>query len=104
MTTPSHNPPAPTPAKAAVACVIYRCSRQDEMYLYVREDLDPASLPEALQRQAGRLTEVMRLSLGSGRKLARADVASVIARLRETGWYLQLPPEGRVHAHLHFGD
>ena len=104
MTTPPPNPSATTPSEAAVACVVYRCSRQDEMYLYVRADLDPATLPEPLQRQAGRLTEVMRLSLGSGRRLARADVATVVARLHESGWYLQLPPEGRVRAHLHFGD
>lgn len=74
------------------------------MYLYVRADLDPAELPEPLHRQAGRLSEVMHLSLDAGRRLARADVATVIARLQETGWYLQLPPEGRVQAHLHFGD
>ena len=104
MTTSPPNPPAPTPADAAVACVVYRCSRQDEMYLYVREGLDPATLPEPLQRQAGRLTEVMRLSLDSRRRLARADVATVVARLCESGWYLQLPPGGRVRAHLHFGD
>lgn len=104
MTIPPPHPPAAPSANAVVACVVYRCSRQDEMYLYVREDLDPATLPEPLHRQAGRLTEVMRLSLGAGRKLARADVASVIARLHETGWYLQLPPEGRMQAHLHFGD
>ena len=50
------------------------------------------------------LTEVMPLRLHAGRRLARVDVQVVIAALSRTGWFLQLPPGGRVHAPLHFGD
>ena len=85
-------------------CLIYRCSKQPEMYLYVRADLPPAELPEALRQRAGRLTEVMRLELSQQRKLARVDVIRVIERLQAEGWYLQLPPEGLVHGHLDDGD
>lgn len=87
-----------------LACRVYRCSRQSEMYLYLRADLPPEQLPEVLLQKAGRLTEVMSLQLHAQRKLARVDVRSVMQRLREEGWYLQMPPRGEVQAHLHFGD
>lgn len=85
-------------------CNVYRCSRQDEMYLYLRGDLAPEALPETLRQRAGRLTQIMTLELSPARRLARADAARVIAALASTGWFLQLPPEGRTRAHLHFGD
>jgi uncharacterized protein YcgL (UPF0745 family) len=85
-------------------CLIFRCSRQPEMYLYVRADLTHTELPEPLLQRAGRLTEVMRLQLTPERRLARADVVRVIERLQVDGWYLQMPPEGLIHGHLDDGD
>lgn len=85
-------------------CLIYRCARQAEMYLYLREDLDPAQLPAGLLQRAGRLTQVMRLDLQPRRRLARVDTQAVLAQLQACGWFLQLPPNGQVEAHLHFGD
>lgn len=85
-------------------CIVYRCSRQAEMYLYLRADLDPKTLPEALVQRAGRLTEVMRLELRPERRLARVDVGRVIAQLASAGYFLQLPPNGQLEAHLYFGD
>lgn len=87
-----------------IDCHIYRCSRQQEMYLYLRADLSPEHLPEALRQRAGRLVQVLQLSLNPQRKLARVDVGSVMQQLREQGWYLQMPPRGQMQAHLHFGD
>jgi uncharacterized protein YcgL (UPF0745 family) len=87
-----------------IACTIYRCARQAEMYLYLRSDLKPEELPEALRKQAGTLTQVMELPLTPQRRLARVEVSAVIARLQSDGWYLQLPPNGAMHGHLHFGD
>ncbi len=86
------------------ACIVYRCSRQDEMYLYLRADLNPAHVPEALLQRAGRLAEIMRLQLTSERKLARVDVQQVIARLQSDGWFLQMPPDGRIRADLNDAD
>lgn len=85
-------------------CVVYRCSRQDRMYLYVRAGFPVEQLPAELLRRAGRLTQVMALQLGSRRRLARVDIAAVSARLAAVGYYLQLPPDGHIKAHLHFGD
>ena len=85
-------------------CRVYRCSKQDEMYLYVREGLATETLPEALLRRTGRLTEVMKLKLDGQRKLARVDADKVAQQLAAQGFYLQMPPDGIVKANLHFGD
>lgn len=109
----SSPPPPETPetpdtaaADATVACVVYRCRRQPEMYLYLREDLDPDgdTLPAALRERTGRLEEVMRLELHPQRRLARVDVARVLAALADSGWFLQLPPPELMANRLHFGD
>lgn len=85
-------------------CIVYRCSRQVEMYLYLRADLAVDQLPELLLRTTGHLTRVMDLALTPERRLARADTATALARLDADGWYLQLPPADAVDPHLHFGD
>ena len=85
-------------------CTVYRCAKQDEMYLYVRAGLSPDELPQPLRQRTGKLTAVMNLQLEAGRKLARVDTARVLQKLGEEGWYLQMPPEGHIKAHLHFGD
>lgn len=89
---------------SSTPCTVYRCSKQDQMYLYLREGLDPKTLPPALLTRAGQLTRVMDVQLGPDRKLARVDVQRVVERLASDGWYLQLPPDGHIRAHLHFGD
>tara|TARA_R110000787_G_scaffold58117_21_gene132500 strand:- start:15327 stop:15605 length:279 start_codon:yes stop_codon:yes gene_type:complete len=89
-------------ASKPVSCTVYRCSKQPEMYLYVREGLETTELPEALLSKAGKLTHVMDLSLTPERKLARVKTEAVIAQLGGNGWFLQLPPQ--VAGHLHFGD
>lgn len=86
-----------------VACVVYRCSQQQEMYLYLRQGFTPAELPEALRGRTGRLTEVMNLELHPQRRLARVDVLRVIDELAAHGYFLQLPPNGAVNPRLNFG-
>lgn len=81
---------------------VFRCARQPELYLYLRADLSPAGLPEALLERTGALTEVMRLVLD--RPLARVDVTEVRRALASTGYFLQLPPDGAVRGHLHAGE
>ena len=77
-------------------CVIFRCSKKQEMYLYVPWQEDEATLlkhlPAALLALTGRLEKVMELELSPTRKLARANVAELMAALQEKGFYLQSPP------------
>ena len=89
-------------------CVIFRCSKKQEMYLYVphKDDEDSllSDLPVGLEKITGRLEKVIELDLSNDRKLARAKVSDVIAALEEKGFYLQSPPNavllreiGRAH-------
>ena len=77
-------------------CVIFRCSKKDEMYLYVPFKDDEATLlddlPDGLQKLTGRLEKVMELELTAERKLARANVDDVKSSLKEKGFYIQMPP------------
>lgn len=77
-------------------CLIFRCSKKSEMYLYLpwqeAEEALLAGLPEGLRQLTGNLERVMELELGSDRKLARANVNDVMAALADKGFYLQMPP------------
>jgi uncharacterized protein YcgL (UPF0745 family) len=77
-------------------CIVYRCSKKQEMYLFVPCTDDTEShlqnLPETLLRITGNLTEVMQLELAPERKLARANVIDVINAIEQQGFYIQMPP------------
>jgi len=88
---------------STINCKIYRCSKRDEMYLYVHEDKTVEDLPEELIKIVKELTHVMDLELSPERKLAREDVLLVIGNLEEKGFYLQMPPDP-LKPHLHYGD
>ena len=81
-------------------CVIFRCNKKDEMYLYVPyrdiEDELLNDLPVELSKLTGRLDKVMELELSTDRKLARANVEDVIASLKERGFYIQMPPNDLI--------
>lgn len=88
----------------SVHCTVFRCSRQPEMYVYIRSGLPTTELPEALRLRAGHLTEVMQLELHAERRLARVDVRQVMAALTGRGYFLQMPPEGAINGNLDDGD
>jgi len=73
-------------------CWIYRCSKKDEMYLYLAGEDDFDCLPDNVRKLLGQLDLTMELDLYSGRKLARVEVEAVIADLQERGFHIQLPP------------
>ena len=74
-------------------CLVYRCAARADTYLYLRADLSTSDLPDALRQRLGTLAEVMQLDLQPTRKLARVDSATVLERLADPGWFLQLPPD-----------
>lgn len=77
-------------------CIIFRCSKKEEMYLYVPYQDDESTLvnnlPEELGKWTGKLEKVMDLEITPGQKLARAKVEDVLASLEEKGFYIQMPP------------
>lgn len=88
----------------SVDCVVHRCSKQDEMYLYLRDGVQIDELPDGLMDKLGRLTEVMPLSLSAESKLARVEPAKVVAALEAEGYYLQMPPPKNIDPKMYWGD
>ena len=86
-----------------INCKIYRCSKQDEMYLYIHEDKTIEELREELISMVKELTHAMDLELSSEKKLAREDVILVMKNLQENGYHLQMPPNP-LSPYLYRGD
>lgn len=77
-------------------CIVFRCSRKEEMYLYLPYQDDEAQmladLSADLLKLTGTLVKVMDLELTPERKLARVNIDDVITSLKEKEFYLQMPP------------
>lgn len=73
-------------------CSIFKSPRKNEMYLYVdkKEGLD--RVPDELLSIFGDPVLVFDLLLTTQRKLAREDVAQVLANIEQQGYHLQMPP------------
>jgi uncharacterized protein YcgL (UPF0745 family) len=73
-------------------CAVYRSRRNAEVYVYVDHLEGLTRVPEALLRELGGIERAMTLVLEPGRRLARAESATVLGAIRDQGFYLQLPP------------
>jgi hypothetical protein len=86
-----------------VNCKIYRCSKQEDMYLYTHASKTINDLPDELINLVKDLTHIMDLELTPERKLAREDITVVINNLEEKGFYLQMPANALI-PDLYRGD
>jgi len=73
-------------------CVIYKSSKKDQTYLFVKKREDFSDVPPALMSTFGKPTLVTVLNLAGKDKLAMADINKVKSNLTGQGYYLQLPP------------
>ena len=73
-------------------CVIYKSSKKQQTYLFVKTRDGFSSVPEALMLTFGTPILVTLINLATKKKLAFADLAKVKINLSEQGYYLQLPP------------
>lgn len=73
-------------------CAVYKSLRQFDYYLFVEREGDFSRLPDSLRSLLGKLQPVISLELDEDRNLASADVKEVMSKLREQGYYLQMPP------------
>ena len=73
-------------------CVVYKGARKLDTYLFLNCDSDISQVPSDLLEALGTLEKVMNLELSPDQTLARADPDTVRQQLRDTGFYLQLPP------------
>jgi len=72
-------------------CYIYRCSRKDDLYIYLAEKDDFSCIPAEIIRSLGVTEFSMELTLTGDKKLAREDVTTVMNNLQTKGFHLQLP-------------
>jgi uncharacterized protein YcgL (UPF0745 family) len=84
----------------AMRCTVYRSSRKEYTYLYLADGMRLDDLPEPLIALFGESEAVVRLDLAERTRLAHADPETVRSRLREEGYYLQLPPDLPVEEEL----
>ncbi|MEO6688422.1 MAG: YcgL domain-containing protein [Dokdonella sp.] len=73
-------------------CFIYKSSRKDGAYVFLRERDDFTRLPREIVEPLGRLSFAMEMELTPERKLAREDAEVVMEHLDRLGFHLQLPP------------
>lgn len=74
-------------------CFVYKSRKKDFLYLYIDKKDDFSKVPEELFKRLGRMDFVMELELSPERKLAREDAGSIIERIKEQGFFVQLPPQ-----------
>ena len=75
-----------------IECDVYRSSRKDNLYLYVKAGDDFAGVPEQLMVQFGTPELALSFTLHPDRALAQEDPVRVIENLETQGYHLQLPP------------
>ena len=77
-------------------CYIYRCSRKEDMYIYLTEKDDFSKVPADILRALGITEFTMELDITPDRKLAREDASVVINNLEDKGFHLQLPGDTSI--------
>ncbi len=73
-------------------CVIYKSTKLEQTYLFVKTRDDFSTVPEPLMLTFGTPTLVTLTNLATKEKLAFADLEKVKTNLNGQGYYLQLPP------------
>lgn len=74
-------------------CHVYRSSKRDDTYVYLRERDAFGLLPANIAAPLGELHFVLSVELTPERKLARDDANVVRANLAARGFHIQFPPK-----------
>lgn len=74
-------------------CNVYRSSRAEFTYLFLREDLALEDIPASLLELLGEPEPVMEIDLAERGSLGKEDIDTVKQRMIDPGYHLQLPPE-----------
>ena len=75
---------------------VYRSSKKVDTYLLVPMEEALSRVPEALFEHFGEAIFSFQFTLGSDRRMPRIDARDLNRKLREVGYYLQLPPPAEV--------
>lgn len=79
-------------------CSIYRCSRKEDLYIYLAERDDFSRVPAEIMRGLGIAEFSMELEITPDTRLAREDASTVIRNLEEKGFHLQLPGDTSIES------
>lgn len=79
-------------------CYIYRCSRKQDLYIYLAEEDDFSNVPAEIMRALGITEFSMKLELTADKKLARENVVTVMNNLEQKGFHLQLPSDTNIES------
>jgi len=79
-------------------CFIYRCSRKQDLYIYLAEKDDFSKVPAEIISGLGIAEFSMELDITADSKLAREDVSTVMKNLEAKGFHLQLPSETSIES------
>ena len=79
-------------------CFIYRCSRKEDLYIYLAEKDDFSRVPAEVMRGLGITEFAMELELTPEKKLAKEDASTVLRNLEDKGFHLQLPSDTSVES------
>ncbi len=86
-------------------CDIYKSSKDEGMYIYVKFGKALEAVPESLKSKLGTPKKIMSLELTPEKKLARAESQKVMLSIEEQGFYLQMPPsQFNAESSTLFGD
>jgi hypothetical protein len=77
-------------------CYIYRCSRKEDLYIYLAERDDFSMVPVEIMRSLGITEFAMEIELTPATKLACEDASTVMKNLQAKGFHLQLPKDTSV--------
>lgn len=72
-------------------CYIYRCSRKEDLYIYLIEKDDFSRVPAEIISGLGITEFSMELEITADTRLVKEDVSTVMKNLDEKGFHLQLP-------------
>lgn len=72
---------------------VFRSSKKNDTYIYVRRGQNWEDLPEALRGIFGQPVHAMDLIMTADRKLARTTGKQVLEAIEEKDFYLQMPEE-----------
>ena len=73
-------------------CFVYRSNKKQGMYLYLIEKDDFSNVPESLMKLLGEVVFSFEFDLSKDRKLVKAEAQEVIRLMKESGYFLQMPP------------
>lgn len=87
-----------------ILCDVYKGSKQPDLYVYVDRAQGLERVPEPLLKKMGEAKVALSFKLSADRRLAKEDPVKVIEAIRESGYFLQMPPQQFLSKNVSYND